>query len=142
MRIAFGHVAWRYVIGGAAIFAVSLALSLAVIGVLLVLLPPTYFLDSHDRGLWIDQHPLVRWSAVAVKNLLGVVIVLFGVVLSVPGVPGQGLLTILIGLMLIDFPGKRKLERRILGIPRVFKRVNGLRRRFGKEPLLLQENSQ
>jgi hypothetical protein len=132
-------VSWGYVLGGVALFLASLAISLVVIGTLLVLLPSTYFLDSHDRGLWIDQHPVVRWSGIVAKNALGVVIVVIGVALSLPGIPGQGLLTILIGLVLIDFPGKRKLERRILRMPRVLKRVNNLRRRYGKSPLVLED---
>ena len=133
--------AWSYVFGVVGLFLVSLAISLVVIAVLLVMLPPTYFLDSHDRGLWIDHHPVIRWSAIVAKNILGIIIVLIGAALSVPGIPGQGLLTILIGLVLIDFPGKRGLERRILRIPRVLERVNRLRQRFGKPPLLLEDQA-
>jgi hypothetical protein len=33
--------------------------------------------------------------------------------MSVPGVPGQGLLTILLGVMLLDFPGRRSLELKV-----------------------------
>jgi hypothetical protein len=55
----------------------------------------------------------------------------------VPGVPGQGVLTILLGIMLLDFPGKRALETRIVGRPRVNGAVNALRARFGKPPLIL-----
>jgi hypothetical protein len=130
---------WSYILGGVGLFAATFALSILVIGVLLVKLPPTYFLDKHDRGLWIDQHPVLRWTGIIAKNLLGLAIILLGLALSVPGIPGQGLLTILIGLVLLDFPGKRRLERRILGLPRVYKRVNQLRARFGKAPLLLEE---
>jgi hypothetical protein len=136
------NVSWGYVVGVAAVFLASLAISLVVIATLLVLLPPTYFLDSHDRGLWIDQHPVVRWSGIVAKNFLGIVIVVIGAALSLPGIPGQGLLTILLGLVLIDFPGKRRLERRILGVPRVLKRVNVLRERFGRSPLLLEDQTQ
>ena len=135
------HVSWSYVFGGAALFLGSLAISLVVIGTLLVVLPSTYFLDSHDRGLWIDQHPVVRWSGIVAKNVLGITIVLIGVALSLPGIPGQGLLTILIGLVLLDFPGKRRLERRILRVPRVLTRVNRLRQRYGKSPLLLEDQT-
>lgn len=134
-------VTWGYVLGGVGMFLLSLAISLVVIATMLVVLPSTYFLDGHDRGLWIDHHPVVRWSGIVAKNILGVIIVLIGAALSLPLVPGQGLLTILIGLVLLDFPGKRKLERRILRIPKVLKRVNRLRQRFGKPPLLLEEHT-
>jgi hypothetical protein len=58
-------------------------------------------------------------------------------VLSIPGVPGQGILTILLGIMLLDFPGKRKLEHKIVSRPKVLSTINKLRHRFGKPALVL-----
>jgi hypothetical protein len=52
--------------------------------------------------------------------------------------PGQGLLTILIALILLDFPGKRSLERRIIARPKVLRAVNGLRTKAGRPPLHLE----
>jgi len=71
------------------------------------------------------------------KNLLGLVLVALGVVLSVPGVPGQGLLTILIGIILLDFPGKRALVQRLVGRPAVLGAINRLRARFRRPPMEL-----
>ncbi len=122
-------------------FVVTFAVSLAVVGTLLVKLPANYFLDRHQRDLWIDQHPAVRWTGIILKNTAGVALIALGALLSLPGVPGQGLLTILLGVMLLDFPGKRRLERRIIGRPSVLHRVNRLRERFGKPPLVLAEAS-
>ncbi|MBK6694142.1 MAG: hypothetical protein IPG50_18340 [Myxococcales bacterium] len=70
------------------------------------------------------------------RNILGIVVVLVGVVLAVPGVPGQGLLTIAVGLVLLDVPGKRKLERKVLGHPRVLATINKMRARARTAPLL------
>jgi hypothetical protein len=67
------------------------------------------------------------------RNLAGVVLLLFGVLMLV--LPGQGLLTILFGLILLDAPGKRLLVNRLLMRPRVFSIVNSLRQRFGVPPL-------
>jgi hypothetical protein len=53
-------------------------------------------------------------------------------------VPGQGILTILLGIMLVDFPGKRELERKIVSRPQVFETINKLRHRFGKPNLVLE----
>ena len=122
-----------------ALFGLTFTLSLAVVGVLLVKLPATYFLDSQDRQLWVDHHPAARLLLHVMKNLLGLGLVGLGLLLSLPGIPGQGLLTALIGLMLVDFPGKRGLERRLIGRPRVLRTVNRLRQRYGKAPFLLQE---
>ena len=71
------------------------------------------------------------------KNLFGVFLVALGIVLSLPGVPGQGVLTILMGAMLLDFPGKRRVERWLLRRRGVFTSINRLRARFGRRPLEL-----
>ncbi len=123
-----------------AIFSViTFILSIVVTVVVLIKLPDTYFKAEHEREFWVERHPVLRWGGLVVKNLLGAVLVLFGVVMSLPGVPGQGVLTILLGIMLLDFPGKRSLETRIVSRPRVRSAVNALRERFGKPPLMLDE---
>ena len=67
------------------------------------------------------------------KNGLGVVLLAAGIAMLV--LPGQGLLTLVVALILLDFPGKRRLQRRIVYAPRVLAALNALRRRAGREPL-------
>jgi hypothetical protein len=50
--------------------------------------------------------------------------------------PGQGLLTIVVGLLLIDFPGKYSLERRLAGQSHVFRMLNWIRRKHQCAPLV------
>ncbi len=120
---------------GVTVFAVSFLLSAAAIALVVCRLPVDYlrcdvgFVD-HDRPRW--QRVLLKIG----KNSLGVLLVLMGVVLSLPGVPGQGLLTILIGVIMLDLPGKQRFERRLMTRPAVFAGVNAIRARFGREPLL------
>ena len=57
-------------------------------------------------------------------------------VLSLPGIPGPGVLIIFVGIMLLDFPGKRELERRLVSRPGILGKINGLRTRYGKPPLV------
>ncbi len=52
------------------------------------------------------------------------------------GVPGQGLLMVLIGLMLVDFPGRRRVEKALARRPGILATVNRLRARFSRPPLL------
>lgn len=120
-----------------ALFVVSFSLSIAMISFVLVKLPQNYFRASHSRDFWADRHPLIRWAGVIAKNLLGVLLVALGVLMSIPGVPGQGVLTILLGIMLLDFPGKRELEFKIVSRPKVLEKINRLRHRFSKPPLVL-----
>jgi hypothetical protein len=103
----------------------------------LVRLPANYFHPSHGREFLAERHPFLRALGVAAKNLAGGVLVVAGVVMSLPGVPGQGVLTILLGVMLLDFPGRRGLETRLVRLPRVFRSINALRARFDKPPLIL-----
>jgi hypothetical protein len=133
----FEDVSWGGVFIAALTVVVTLAGSLLLVAFLLVKLPATYFQDGYCRDIWVDRHPALRLAARAAKNALGVLLVALGMLLSLPGIPGQGVLTILIGMMLIDVPGKRRLERRIIGRPRVLRPVNRLRKRFGRPPLVL-----
>ena len=50
-------------------------------------------------------------------------------------VPGQGLFTIFIGLILSNYPGKYYIERRIVAMPKILKTINWLRRKTNKPPL-------
>jgi len=84
---------------------------------------------------WEKMHPGVRVAAVAGKNLLGLALLLCGAVLSLPLVPGPGVLTMLLGLALLDLPGKRALERWIVAQPIVFAALNQLRAKYGHVPL-------
>jgi hypothetical protein len=52
-----------------------------------------------------------------------------------PGVAGPGVLTMLLGLSLLDIPGKRNIQRRVLGRPKVLAMINRLRSRFDRPPL-------
>jgi len=70
------------------------------------------------------------------KNLLGYLLILFGIAMLVT--PGQGLLTVIIGLMLIDFPMKYRLERWLAGRKNVLNAMNWLRQRAHKKPLYIE----
>jgi hypothetical protein len=80
--------------------------------------------------------PPVRIALIAGKNVLGWLLI--GAGLAMLALPGQGLLTMVVGLVLVDLPGKRRLERTILCRKGVLKRVNALRRKMGREPLELR----
>jgi UPF0716 family protein affecting phage T7 exclusion len=92
-------------------------------------LPEDYLVRRHSR--YGPAQPIVLR---VLKNLLGIVLLLAGVLMLV--LPGQGLITLLIGVTLLDFPGKRQLVRRAVGRPKVLDAVNRLRERAGKPPLL------
>ena len=122
---------------GIGLFVVSLAVSFASIAIVMVKVPPTYFSMSHDRAFMSDRHWFLRSGAVIAKNILGIFLIILGIILSLPGVPGQGVLTILLGLIMLDIPGKRPLEARLIQQPKVLAAVNGLRAKYNKPPLIM-----
>src|SRR5207237_9899064 len=93
-------------------------------------LPAADFAGEIAPAFWGHRHPVLRWLGRFGKNLRGAVLVVVGVILALPGVPGQGLLTILIGLMFLDLPGKRAWERALVRRPGALRVVGGLRRRY------------
>lgn len=121
---------------GLALVVTLLAVSLLVTGFVLVRLAPDHF-SSHPGPSFARFSRPVRLALLVGKNVLGVAVVVLGVFLALPGVPGQGLLTILLGLLLVDVPGRRRLERWILLRPGVLAGLNRLRARWKRPPLVL-----
>lgn len=119
------------------LFLISLTASTLAVAIVMVKIPANYFSETHRREFLPGSSWFVRWGALILKNVLGVVLVILGILLSLPGVPGQGILTILLGLIMIDIPGKRPLEARIIKLPKVQSAINSLRARYDKPPLIL-----
>jgi hypothetical protein len=96
-------------------------------------LPRDYFVRP-ERVAWRAStgEPVFALVAQVLKNLLGLALVIFGLILLVT--PGQGLLTLFIGLMLMNFPGKYRLERWLVSQSGVLRSLNWLRRRRGYPP--------
>ncbi len=109
--------------------ALSTVISLIAVTAAFVRLPADYFVA--DR----PPHPLPLAQRL-LWNLLGLILLVVGGVMSLPGVPGQGLLTILAGLLLMDIPGKQRLERRLLAKPALRGTIDRLRVRWHRPPLL------
>ena len=133
----FTSLTLRGVLMGVGIFLITFAANLILVSVILVKIPADYFKESRNNTFLKGHSRVVRVMAIIGKNLAGVLLVVLGVLLSLPGVPGQGVLTILLGVMLLDFPGRRRFERWIVSRPKVFKAINKLRHRFNKQPLVL-----
>ncbi len=124
--------------GMALVSALSLFLFIASVVALpwfVARLPADHFRRTSDGPPSVIHSPWLRRLAHVGKNLLGGFLLLAGLAMLV--LPGQGILTILMALVLLDFPGKRRLERKIVSRPRVLDALNSLRRRRGREPLVL-----
>ncbi|MEO8042410.1 MAG: hypothetical protein ABI646_07370 [Acidobacteriota bacterium] len=122
---------------GVGIFLLSLAFSFGSIAIVMVKIPANYFSSHYVQDFLPGSPWLVRWGAVVAKNVLGIFLIGLGILLSLPGVPGQGFLTILLGLIMMDIPGKRPLEAWIIKRPAVLSAVNNFRLRYNKPPLVM-----
>ncbi|MCO6413402.1 MAG: hypothetical protein J5I92_11745 [Thiogranum sp.] len=122
-----------------AVWLVSISLAcfiagLALAPLLVIRIPADYFSHPQREPLATSaRHPLIRLTLAGAKNLLGGVLVLAGLLMLVT--PGQGLLTLLAGLVIMNYPGKFALERWLITRPRVLPAINWLRRRRGHPPL-------
>ncbi len=115
-----------------------LVFSVALLPFVVSLIPADYF-ATEQRGAsrFHRLHPAAHAVLVVIKNIVGVVLFLGGLAMLV--LPGQGLLTLIVALILLDFPGKYRMERRLLRNPRVTRGINWLRRRAGARPLILPQ---
>lgn len=118
------------------ISAVVFVVSLAAVPWFVARIPTDYFYSGRRSVLpWARHHPALRWPLLVLKNVVGIVFLAAGIAMLV--LPGQGLLTMLAGILLLDFPGKYRFERRLIRQPAILDSINWLRRRRGRPPLQL-----
>jgi Na+/proline symporter len=116
------------------ITAIGIAMAVAstlAIPWLLVRIPADYFV-SRKRPR--PDRSLLGWLIWLLRNTVAVVLLLAGILMLI--LPGQGLLTILIGVGISTFPGKYRLERAIMRQPGVFRAANWIRRRYHRTPII------
>ena len=97
-------------------------------------IPEDYFLRSkRQSSKWREKKPILRFVVMFGKNLIGLSLIIGGLLMLV--LPGQGLLTIVTGLLLVNYPGKYKLEQKLSSMPSIFKALNWIRVKAKKPPL-------
>ncbi len=94
-------------------------------------IPVDYFTRPRDPQTW---HILLQPKTL-LRNLLGIPILLAGIAMLV--LPGQGILTILIGLGVMNFPGKFAIERWFVQRKGVLSAINWIRQKANHPPLQL-----
>jgi hypothetical protein len=123
-----------YAVWVAAASLVSLVIGVATLPFLVTGIPADYFSHEHRHRLKLRRHhPIIRLLLAGIKNAIGAVLVLAGLLMLV--LPGQGLLTLAAGLMIMNYPGKYALERWLIMRPYVLPAINKLRQRYNVMPL-------
>ena len=103
---------------------------LAITPFLIAAIPDDYF-ENKKRPKSIYTPLSLAWLIKKVfKNILGITLLLSGIAMLV--LPGQGLLTLMVGLFLMDYPGKYRLEKKLLSYPLILNSINWLRKKRKK----------
>lgn len=109
--------------------------SLAAMPFIVARIPVDYFTHDGRRRMGQNNHGVVKGLLLAgLKNILGAVLLMIGFIMLFT--PGQGLLSILFGLMIMNYPGKYKLECWMIRKPLLARSLNYMRAKRGKSPLL------
>ena len=114
--------------------------TLIIVPWFVIRIPSDYFSDSNierRKTPWSNWHPLVRRILLVGRNVLGYVFLVVGTAMLV--LPGPGILTIVVGIILLNFPGKYRLERWMVERRPVLRSINWLRRWAKKAPIVLEE---
>ena len=113
--------------------------SLLIIPWIIARIPADYFqYEKRNPAYSQSSSPILSKTLNLLKNLLGCLFILAG--LGMLFLPGQGLLTVLIGMMMMNFPGKYRLEKKILCRPSVLRAINWIRTRSKHPPLTVSQN--
>jgi ABC-type long-subunit fatty acid transport system fused permease/ATPase subunit len=114
-------------------------MTLVAFPLVIIFLPEDYFVrHRRDPAHQRRQHPALWLTLTVIKNILGVMLILAGIAMLV--LPGQGLLAILLGVTLVNFPGKYALERRLVNRPAVARTLNRIRKSAGRSQLKMPES--
>ena len=141
MSISEKIILWSSMNSDLLFFLGSLSIFILIISVLMMVLiisflPEDYF-KSENRNLISSvqnsRYPLIKLLVLITKNFFGILLLLSGILMLV--LPGQGILTIITGLVFIDYPGKYKFERKLLKQKGVINSINWIRSRLSKPSL-------
>lgn len=118
---------------------VMLVGSAVVVPWIVVRIPSDFFAsDRRPPSRFANRHPALRWTLRILRNVFGSVLLLAGLAMLI--LPGQGLLTLAMAVVMLDFPRKHKFERWIIRMPPVLKSINWLRRRANVAPLRVKRD--
>ena len=127
-KILFSSIAW--------VSLIVFIISLTIIPWMVIKIPTNYFQRQYRSKVYYgNKYLAITKFLTGIKNILGLLLIVLGVIMLV--LPGQGILTILMGLFLMDFPGKYRLERKLVSMPKVLNSLNWIRTKANKAPLII-----
>lgn len=110
----------------------TFVLSLILIPWVIGRLPQDCFIKLHHNDKPQIQPSIGAVALSIFRNILGLTLLLSGIIMLF--LPGQGLLTILLGALLISFPGKQKLVQALVSQPKIQHSMDWIRKKRNKPP--------
>ena len=125
--------AWWMIVASTLMLLCGIGVTFAIA----VWMPADHFLRPRLQADLASRHPVLRILARVFRNVAGAALIVAGIIMAIPMVPGPGLLFILLGITLTDLPGKRAMTRYVISRPLVLRPVNALRAKWNRPPLQL-----
>lgn len=133
MATFFNDGVWGYLEALAALSLLTFLISLVCIPVLIAMLPRDYFHPA--RPPWsLFSSPAAQLIVLCLRNVIGFLLFCAGVAMLF--LPGQGIITIIIGIAVMRFPYKRAILLKATRSQSVRKSLDWIRRKMKKEPFL------
>ncbi|MEA3468793.1 MAG: PGPGW domain-containing protein, partial [Thermodesulfobacteriota bacterium] len=130
----YGHIiTWLGIVS-----TITFFLSLLIIPWIVCKLDDHFFLHLHEHKKMEDQHPVMFILLRILRYSFGAILLLAGILMLF--LPGQGLLTIILGISLLDFPGKQKAIDGLLHFHPVQNGLNWVREKGSKKPFLFTDS--
>jgi hypothetical protein len=127
--------AHQYLLGWIGVISLLVfSLSLLSLPWFVAMIPEDYFLSQKRNQTILKNESFGIWIIIFIlKNSIGLLLVTGGILMLF--LPGQGVLTIIAGLIMTDYPGKFELERRIVSNKKILEKLNWLRNKANQPSL-------
>ncbi len=123
----------------AIVSTITFFLSLLIIPLIINRLKDDFFLHLHEHKKLEDQHPVIFILLRIMRYSLGSLLLFAGILMLF--LPGQGLLTIILGISLLDFPGRKKAIDALIHLHPIQRGLNWIREKGDKKPFSFPDES-
>ncbi len=121
----------------AAVSLVTFIISLLLIPFIISKLPTDTFINIQKRARVRIRKSFKSYLFLLFANILAVFLICSGIIMLF--IPGQGLLTILVGFLLLSFPGKQRVVLNLIRRQQIQKSLNWIRVKQKREPFVWPE---
>lgn len=111
----------------------TFALSLVLLPYLVRKIPSNYFLQLSKEQPTVANYRAKHLLLYLIRNIFGFFLLISGIAMLF--LPGQGLITIFIALLLLDFPLKRRVIIYLVSLEKIQTAINWIRKKSKSKPV-------